>query len=116
METVPWYHLAYAHALQETPFTFKSTAALIDPADLAASCRPNRGTASAPLFLLNHWVDTTPVPRASLAAVVNERPALAHRAQTCKRIRDRLPNLVAVDFYRRGDVIGVVNALNGLTS
>lgn len=114
--TVPWYHLAYAHALQETPFTFKSTAALIDPANLAASCRPNRGTASAPLFLLNHWVDTTPVPRASLAAVVNERPALVRRAQTCKRIRDRLPNLVAVDFYRRGDVIGVVNALNGLTS
>jgi hypothetical protein len=39
--------------------------------------------------------------------------ALATGARpTCERIRDRLPNLVAVDFYRRGDVVGVVDALN----
>jgi hypothetical protein len=39
---------------------------------------------------------------------------LLKRARTCERIRHRLPNLVAVDFYRRGDVLGVVRALNGL--
>jgi hypothetical protein len=111
---IPWYHLAYRSALQETPFRFGTTAALTDPSRVPASCRPNRGPASAPLFLLNHWVDTTPVPRASNAAVVNARKPLLHRARTCERIRERLPNLVAVDFFRRGDVLGVVNALNGV--
>jgi hypothetical protein len=69
--------------------------------------------ASAPLFLLNNWVDTSPVPRPSLATTVNARSALLARAETCMRIRDRLPNLVAVDFYRRGNLVGVVNTLNG---
>ena len=109
---IPWYHLAYRHALQETPYRFRTTAALTD--QVAYSCRPNRGPASAPLFLLNNWVDTTPVPRASNAAVVNARGTLLTRSRTCQRIRHRLPNLVAVDFFRRGDVLGVVNALNGV--
>jgi hypothetical protein len=112
---VPWYRLAYAHGLQETPFRFTSAAELTDPGRLAASCRPHRGTSSAPLFLLNHWVDTTPAPRPSLATIVNARAALLERARTCQRIRGQLPNLVAVDFYRRGDVLGVVNALNGVS-
>ncbi|MGO9790026.1 MAG: hypothetical protein ACLP8S_11190 [Solirubrobacteraceae bacterium] len=109
---VAWYHLAYSSALQETPFRFTSSAELTDPSLLAASCRPNRGPASAPLLLLNNWVDTTPVPRPSLAAIVNARSALLIRAETCMRIRHRLPNLIAVDFYRRGDLLGVVDALN----
>ena len=114
--TIPWYHLAYEHALQETPFRFTRASQLTDPANLAASCRPNRGPDSAPLFLLNHWIDTTPVPRASLAEVVNARESLLRRAEECQRIRHRLPNLVAVDFFRRGDVLGVVNTLNGMSS
>jgi hypothetical protein len=111
---IPWYHLAYRDALQETPYRFRTTAALTDPSEVADSCRPNRGPSSAPLFLLNNWVDTTPIPRASNAAVVNARSALLTRSRTCERIRHRLPNLVAVDFFRRGDVLGVVNALNGV--
>ncbi|MGO9958441.1 MAG: hypothetical protein ACLP50_21165 [Solirubrobacteraceae bacterium] len=110
---IPWYHLAYEHALQETPFRFTSPAELTDPSQLAAGCRPNRGPPTAPLFLLNNWVDTTPVPRPSLAAIVNARSVLLTRAETCMKIRHRLPNLVAVDFYRRGDLLGVVKALNG---
>ncbi len=109
---IPWYHPAYAHALQETPFRFRSASELTDPSKLPASCRPNRGPPSAPLFLVNQWVDTTPVPRASLADIVNAREPLLARMQTCQRIRHRLPNLVAVDFYRRGDLLGVVNVLN----
>ncbi|MGO9751466.1 MAG: hypothetical protein ACLP8S_04630 [Solirubrobacteraceae bacterium] len=110
--SVPWYHLAYQNALQETPFRFTSADELTDSSKLAASCRSNRGPASAPLFLLNNWVDTTPVPRPSLATIVNARSVLLTRAETCMHIRHRLPNLVAVDFYRRGDLLGVVNALN----
>ena len=112
---IPWYHLAYAQALQETPFRFTRAAQLTDSAKLAASCRAHRGTSSAPLFLLNHWVDTTPTPRPSLATVVNARGALLQRARTCQRLRSRLPNLIAVDFYRRGDVLGVVDTLNGVS-
>ena len=111
---IPWYHLAYASALQETPFRFTNAAQLTQPAMLAASCRPHRGPSSAPLFLLNHWVDTSPTPRPSLATVVNARAALLRRAQTCQRLRSHLPNLIAVDFYRRGDVVGVVDTLNGV--
>jgi hypothetical protein len=111
---IPWYRLAYQHALQETPYTFKAAAELTDPARLTASCRPYRGPPSAPLFLLNNWVDTTPTPRASLAAIVNARKALLARAEACRRIRGRIPNLVAVDFYRRGDLLGVVDTLNGI--
>jgi hypothetical protein len=111
---IPWYHLAYQHARQETPYRFRSAAQLTDPSELDASCRPNRGPSSAPLFLLNHWVDTSPTPRASIAAIVNARDALLARARACERIRGRKPNLIAVDFYRRGDLFGVVDALNGL--
>ncbi len=112
---IPWYPLAYSEALQETPFRFTNAAELTDPSRVAESCRPNRGPASAPLFLINNWVDTTPTPRASIAAEVNARSALLPRAQTCQRIRHRLPNLIAVDFYKRGDLLGVVRALNGLS-
>lgn len=114
-DDVAWYPLAYHRALQETPFRFRSAGELTDASRLADSCRANRGPASAPLFLVNNWVDTTPFPRASLAKVVNARAALLKRVETCRRIRHRLPNLVAVDFYRQGDVLGVVRALNGVS-
>jgi hypothetical protein len=114
-DDISWYPLAYSHALQETPFRFSNAAQLTDPSRLAESCRANRGPASAPLFLVNSWVDTSPAPRASIAAVVNEHSALLRRAETCQSIRHKLPNLIAVDFYKRGDVLGVVRALNGLS-
>jgi hypothetical protein len=109
---IPWYQLAYQHALQETPYTFKTTGDLTDPSNVPRSCRPNRGPASAPLFLVNNWVDTTPAPRASNAAIVNARGPLLARARACEQIRGRIPNLIAVDFYRHGDVLGVVEAIN----
>lgn len=114
-DDISWYPLAYRDALQETPFTFKSAAELTDSSRLAEGCRPNRGPASAPLFLVNNWVDTSPVSRASIAERVNEHSALLQRAETCRRIRHRLPNLIAVDFYKRGDLLRVVRSLNGLS-
>ena len=61
-DDISWYPSAYRKALQETPFTFKSAAKLTDPSRLPESCRSNRGPRSAPLFLVNNWVDTTPIP------------------------------------------------------
>ena len=66
------------------------------------------------MFLLNHWVSTDPLPRPSDAAQVNAYDPLLRRAQECARIRDHVPNLVAVNFYRRGDLFRVVDTLNGV--
>jgi hypothetical protein len=110
----PWYQLAYERLTQETPFTFAAPRELTDPAELPASCEPNRGPAGAPLFLLNHWVNTDPLPRPGHATVVNAYDALLRRARTCARQRGRRVNLLAVDFYERGDVFRVADTLNGV--
>jgi hypothetical protein len=110
----PWYRLAYGSITEETPFKFSEVAKLTDSKELAASCKPNRGPDRAPLFLVNHWISTDPLPRPSDAAKVNAYKALLARMRECQRIRGHLPNLVAVNFYRTGDVFKVVDALNGV--
>ncbi len=102
---VPWYHLAY-EAMQETPYKFRN------PDEF--SCRPNRGTSSASLFLINHWIETAPAPKPSNAEIVNAYDILLKRAQQCERERHLLPNLLAVDFYKTGDLFKVVEVLNGI--
>jgi hypothetical protein len=109
-----WYHLAYRAITEETPYTFSKVAQLTRRADLAATCKPNRGPAKAPLFLVNHWISTDPVPLPSHATEVNAFDPLLARARECQRIRHHLPNLVAVNFYRRGDLLRVVDTLNGV--
>ncbi|MDX6714172.1 MAG: hypothetical protein QOH30_730, partial [Baekduia sp.] len=110
----PWYQPAYARLTQETPYSFANASLLTTAADRAASCRDNRGSESAPLFLMNNWITTDPLPRPSNATKVNAYTSLLARAQVCRRIRGHLPTLLAVDFYRRGDLFGVVDALNGV--
>ena len=96
--------------MQETPFHFTT------PAQLAApeSCAPNRGGTVGSLFLVNHWVDTSPAPRVSIARKVNAHDFLTRRVTMCRRDRGKLPNVVAVDFYRQGDARAVVDELNGV--
>ena len=110
----PWYRLAYQQVLQETPYTFRKVAQLTKSQDLPASCKPNRGPADAPLFLINHWISTDPVPLPSNAAKVNAYEPLLRRARECQRLRERFPNLLAVNFYKEGDLFKVVDTLNGL--
>ena len=111
----PWYRDGYGDVLQETPFRFKQVAELTDPKKLAKSCRQNRGSSDNPLFLLNHWIDTSPAPKPSNAAKVNAYEALLARARMCERLRDQVPNLIAVDFYATGDLFEVVDRLNGVS-
>jgi hypothetical protein len=110
----PWYHLAYETITQETPFSFDRVAQLTKPARLPASCEPKRGPAGAPLFLMNHWITTDPAPLPSNAAKVNAYGPLLRRARECRRQRRHRPNLLAVDFYRQGDLFRVVDTLNGV--
>jgi hypothetical protein len=109
---IPWYHSAYDELVQETPYSFKQPALLTEPRNLTASCKPNRGRADASLFLINHWIDTSPAPKPSNAAKVNTREVLLDRVRHCEDQRDLLANLIAVDFYREGDLFGVAEELN----
>jgi len=102
---VPWYPPAYA-VMKETPYTFHA------PEEF--SCRPNRGEGSNPIFLMNHWIETTPSPRPSNAALVNTEAAIVARARECERERGTVPNIVAVDFAATGDVVRAAAVLNGL--
>ena len=103
---VPWLLPAFA-VMQETPYTFRSAGDTL-------SCAPNRGGTAGSLFQLNHWIETTPAPRPSNAAVVNTADVLLERARRCERARGRRPNVLAVDFYRTGDVLGAARTLNGV--
>jgi hypothetical protein len=110
----PWYQLAYKKITEETPYQFSKVAKLTKTENLPASCKPNRGPDEAPMFLINHWISTDPVPRPSDATKVNAYKPLLARAQECESLRKHLPNLLAVNFYREGDVFKVVNRLNGV--
>lgn len=102
----PWMH-PQDQIAQETPYAFAT------PAELAApdSCLQNRGGDAGSLLLVNHWVDTSPAPRRTIAREVNARAFLSERLNRCQSERGLLPNIVAVDFYRDGDVFGTVEAL-----
>ncbi|MBA2504701.1 MAG: hypothetical protein H0V29_02015, partial [Thermoleophilaceae bacterium] len=98
----PWYHTGFA-LTQETPFTFKN----IEEISAPESCSQNRGTPNSPLFQLNHFIEKFPLSP-KLAEKVNSRRVLLSRARLCRAERELQPNLVAVDFYDRGDVLEVV--------
>jgi hypothetical protein len=102
---VTWLHPTLG-TIQETPYTFHQ------PADF--SCKPNRGGDTGSLFQINHWIETTPAPRPSNAAIVNAYDALLGRARECQKARGHLPNIIAVDFYDTGDLFRVARTLNGL--
>jgi hypothetical protein len=102
---VPWYHQAF-EVMQETPYTFHEATQFSEG--------PNRGGRKGSLLLLNHWIETTPMPKPSNAEVVNAYDFLLQRARRCQRTRGHLPNLVAVDFYATGDLMRVVQTLNGI--
>jgi hypothetical protein len=104
-EGVPWYHGAF-EVFQETPYQFKTPEAF--------SNKAGRGGKNGSLLLMNHWIETTPTPLPSNAEIVNSYDVLLKRAQACKKQRRMMPNLVAVDFYRTGDLLRVVDALNGV--
>ncbi|HET9253351.1 MAG TPA: hypothetical protein VFP58_14650 [Candidatus Eisenbacteria bacterium] len=102
---IPWYHRTEG-VLQETPYGFKTPEAF--------SNRPNRGGRNGSLLLMNHWIETAPASLPSNAAIVNAYDFLLRRAKDCRRERRMVPNLVAVDFYRTGDLFKVCRALNGV--
>jgi hypothetical protein len=103
----PWMH-SQPEVMQETPYRFNTAAELAAP----TTCRPNRGGTAGSLLLVNHWVDTSPAPRKTIAREVNAPAFLGARLKRCQAERHLLPTVVAVDFYRQGNVFDTVERLN----
>jgi hypothetical protein len=97
--------------VQETPYTFDSAKQISG----WSSCRPNRGDPSNPLFLINNWIEK--IPRdPKLQGRINSYRTLLDRAHECTRRRGMEPNIIAVDYYNEGDLLGVANTLNGVAA
>jgi hypothetical protein len=103
----PWNVQGYG-LWQDTPYTFA------DPSQF--SCAHNRGPANAPLFQINHWITNDRPPSLEQARQVNSYDVLMPRVQQCRAERNLFPNIVGVNFYDQGDLLRVVDDLNGVDS
>lgn len=103
--TLPWHMYSYDHAW-ENPY------AAAAPGDL--SCAEDRGSRTRPLWIFNHFL-TSPIASPALAEMINHDPFFQTRVDGCRAdAAGDLPNFVTVDFYDIGDVLTVVDALNGV--
>lgn len=102
----PWFRSMF-DLYSDTPFAQDDLAAMQD----VASCALNRGAVDDPLFLVNHWIGNAAEEHADVA---NANDVIAERVARCAAERDRVANVVAVDFVDHGDLIAVVDAENGL--
>lgn len=98
----PWLPNAWS-VFFDTPYTFASQEAF--------DCSVNRGRSSNALYLVNHWIQD-PITRPDLAERANAREVLLARVAACTVETGRQPNVLAVDFYDRGDLFEVVAELN----
>jgi hypothetical protein len=99
-----WYQAGF-QVSEETPYEFKTTDEF--------SCAPNRGGTGKPLLLMNHWL-TSGSPDVDAATRANSYDVLMGRIRACEAERGRMVNMVGINFYDRGDLLKVVNELNGV--
>ncbi len=104
-EGVPWYHHMIG-ILQETPYKFRT------PEEF--SNVPNRGGTTGSLLLMNNFIESVP-PVPTKAEPVNAYDFLVKRGRACIRERGMVPNLIAVDFYKTGDLFKACRTLNGIS-
>jgi hypothetical protein len=100
--SIPWYLDGFSY-IQDTPLGATEVDQL--------SCDLNRGSASSPLLMLNHWADVFP-PRREANADFLARKEILGRAHECAHKRGLPVNLIAVDHYDLGDLIESVEQLN----
>ena len=98
-----WYQSAYTW-FQETPYAWSSVGEM--------NCAPNRGAAGNKLMLINDWVGYSPPDPGKAGSLVNNADALKSRIEQCIEDRGVWPNVVAVDFAERGDLVKTVAAYN----
>ena len=100
--TIPWYLDGFSF-VQDTPLRATK------PDEL--SCDRYRGSADSPLLMFNHWADVFP-PRLRPNRPFLRRATILDRGRRCARERGMPVNLIAVDHYDQGDLVGAVAALN----
>ena len=98
----PWYMDGFSF-IQDTPLGATETDQL--------SCALNRGDATSPLLMLNHWADVFP-PKRSANEDFQRRKFLLSRIRDCAEKRGQPVSLVAVDHYDLGALIEVVEETN----
>jgi hypothetical protein len=97
----PWYLDAF-RLVQDTPL------GATQPSQL--SCARFRGRPESPMLMLNHWIPPFPP-----SVTRNQRIGgsfLRRSIGRCERERSMLPNVLAVDFYERTQVVRVAGELN----
>jgi hypothetical protein len=99
----PWLLQGFDH-VQDTGYDYP-TAASFD-------CAPNRGVPDAPLLLVNHWLSGF-TRLYTDAQEVNAEEVLGARVEQCRTERAMLPNFIAVNWTDVGDLLPVVDRLNG---
>ena len=78
------------------------------------SCAPNRGSPTSPMFQINHWVTPSgAAPTVAQARTVNAYDVLLPRVRDCSVQRARFPMIIGVNFYDTGDLMAVVDTMNG---
>jgi hypothetical protein len=78
------------------------------------TCALNRGREGNDLYILNRFL-TNPVAYPALAEQANVNPGFIGFAERCRQESGQQPNWVTVDFYDIGDLLAVVDQLNGVT-
>jgi hypothetical protein len=89
---------SHAQAIRSDPYVARQLGTLLT--DRLLEVQPDL-TAVRPLLL-------------TTATRVNARPVLLGRAEECERERGQLPTFVAIDLDDCGDLLDVVDTLNGL--
>ncbi len=98
---ISWLHDAFEFS-QETPFSFGSADEF--------TCAENRGKPASPLFVVNHFITFARAGNRT----INDFDSLLARAEECEAERGLPPNMLAVDFVSEGDVMAVIDRLNGV--
>ena len=103
--TYPWLLQGWDQT-QDTNYDAKTAAQL--------SCARNRGTGKSQLLMINNWVNNFGSILTD-AGRVNSYDSLYPRMVKCRQERGMIPNYIAVNYFDRGDLFKVVNAVNGVT-
>jgi len=83
-----------------------------DKGDLEQRCVVNRGSATNPLFLLNHFVRKQAIATREEAVTVNYNPFLLAHTRQCAQKLGKVPNFVAIDYWSHSDLFEAVSMLN----
>lgn len=102
-----WYHYVWDYAV-ETHYSVHDTAAFV--------CDYNRGNAANDLFIFNHFITdaTFGTGQPEQAEIANANPFFINRINECQTIHNKFPNFITIDFYETGNILDVVNTLNGV--